>query len=89
MQYANSEGVLTVLYGKEDNEEFYYRKSVSIQGEKEGLGNLIMTLSEKGTVRIESPELNNTPMKFKEVVKNYYINRKQIGIDDKPKGYER
>lgn len=82
MQYSNSEGTLTVTFGRDENnknlEQFYFRKA----GET-GKGVFLAELKANGTQQMFEDALLLCPDKHNEIAESYRadLDRARIGID--------
>lgn len=92
LSYKNDEGVLTVRFGENGKEDFYFKNA-----DEKGLGEKVLHLEpkgkgQKGMFGLIEDKMWEIPDRFADLTTEWRFNRDLIKVDDKPKGknnYER
>lgn len=73
-----AEGVLTVLFRKNGDEDFYFK-----QENEKGIGVLVQHLTDGGQYAELENAFNNMPSLFRNITQDYQYNRDELGIEEK------
>jgi hypothetical protein len=84
IRYMNEEGVLTVLFSEQGNEDFYFRRPNDI-----GIGELVQRVSDNGRYGIQGANFLSLPVKFRNIAQAYQYDRASLHIDEREAGLKK
>lgn len=84
IRYMNDEGVLTVLFSEQGNEDFYFRRP-----NEGGIGELVQRVSDNGKFGIQGANFLTMPAKFRDIAQEYQYDRASLHIDEREVGYKK
>lgn len=76
IRYINENGVLTVLFNEQGNEDFYFKKP-----NESGIGELVQRVSDNGKLGIQGANFLTMPTEFRDIAQEYQYDRASLRID--------
>lgn len=77
IRYHNDDGVLTVFFSEQGNEDFYFKKP-----DEGGIGELVQRVSENGKLGIQGANFLKMPSSFRNIAQEYQYDRASLHIDE-------